>query len=142
MEKMGALYQTADWRIEKHVPVIDCPDAVDADEVFNVKVSIGEEVAHPNTTEHHIRWIRLYFRPEGDKFAYEVGNYEFAAHGESTDGPDTGPVLHLSCSHCGIEDQKSRDPVCIFVLQYPPPLGKGQDHKGKVVKNRGEMKVV
>jgi superoxide reductase len=92
MGKIGELYHTADWKTEKHVPVIDCPDEVNADEVFNVKISIGEEVAHPNTTEHHIRWIRLYFQPDGDKFAYEVGNYEFAAHGESTDGPDTGPV--------------------------------------------------
>ena len=28
-----------------------------ADEMFAVKVSLGKEIAHPNTTEHHIRWI-------------------------------------------------------------------------------------
>jgi superoxide reductase len=92
MGKIGEQYQTADWKTEKHVPVIDCPDSVKADEIFDVKVSIGKEVAHPNTTEHHIRWIQLFFKPDGDKFTYEVGNYEFDAHGESADGANAGPV--------------------------------------------------
>jgi superoxide reductase len=55
-------------------------------------VSLDREVAHPNTTEHHIRWIQLFFKPEGDKFSYELGNFEFTAHGESVDGPNTGPA--------------------------------------------------
>ncbi|MFZ0610905.1 MAG: class II SORL domain-containing protein [Desulfobacterales bacterium] len=92
MGKMGELYQTADWKSEKHVPVIECMDSVKADEMFEVKVSLGKEVAHPNTTDHHIRWIQLYFKPDGDKFAYQVGNFEFCAHGEAADGADKGPV--------------------------------------------------
>ncbi len=92
MSKVGELYQTADWKTEKHVPVIECPDEVPADTMFDVTVSLGKEVAHPNTTEHHIRWIQLFFKPDGDKFAYQVGNYEFTAHGESVEGPNTGPV--------------------------------------------------
>lgn len=92
MKKAGDLFQTADWKSEKHVPVIECADAVKADEPFEVKLSLGKEVAHPNTTEHHIRWIQLFFQPEGDKFAYQVGNFEFTAHGESAQGPNTGPV--------------------------------------------------
>ncbi|MCK9376529.1 MAG: class II SORL domain-containing protein [Syntrophobacterales bacterium] len=90
--KIGELYQTADWKTEKHVPVIDCPDAVPADEMFEVKVTLGKEVAHPNTTEHHIRWIQVFFKPEGDKFSYQVANCEFTAHGESAEGPNKGPV--------------------------------------------------
>ena len=93
MTKIGALYQTADWKSEKHVPVIECSDTVPATEIFDVKVSLGKEVAHPNTTDHHIRWIQLYFKPEGEKFSYQVGNFEFTAHGESTEGPDKGPVF-------------------------------------------------
>ena len=92
MTTIGELHQTADWKSEKHVPVIECPDAVAADEIFEVKVSLGKEVAHPNTTEHHIRWIQLFFKPEGGKFAYQVGNFEFSAHGESAEGADKGPV--------------------------------------------------
>lgn len=90
--KFGEVFQTADWKAEKHVPVIDCPDAVKADEMFEVKVAVGKEIAHPNTTEHHIRWIQLYFKADGDKFAYQVANCEFTAHGESAEGPNKGPV--------------------------------------------------
>jgi superoxide reductase len=89
---LGEQIQSADWKSEKHVPVIDCPDNVKADELFSVTASVGKEIAHPNTTEHHIRWIQLYFRPEGDKFIYQIGNFEFSAHGESVDGPNTGPA--------------------------------------------------
>jgi len=92
MKKIGELYQTADWKAEKHVPVIECPDSVTADEMFDVKVSLGKEVAHPNTTEHHIRWIQLFFHPEGEKYAYQVGNFEFSAHGENVEGPNQGTV--------------------------------------------------
>jgi desulfoferrodoxin (superoxide reductase-like protein) len=55
--KVGELFQSADWKAEKHVPVIECGDEVKADELFEVKVTLGKEVIHPNTTEHHIRWI-------------------------------------------------------------------------------------
>lgn len=89
---VAELYQTADWKTEKHVPVIECADQVPPGEVFPIKVTLGKEVAHPNTTEHHIRWIDLYFHGEGDKFPYQVGHFEFTAHGESTDGPNTGPA--------------------------------------------------
>ena len=92
MKEFGELFQSADWKTEKHVPVIECADQVKAGDLFIVTVSVGKEVAHPNTTEHHIRWISVYFHPEGGKFPYEVGRFEFSAHGESTDGPNQGPV--------------------------------------------------
>jgi superoxide reductase len=84
--------QTADWKAEKHVPVIDCPDKVGAGEKFKVSVCIGKEIDHPNTTEHHIRWITLYYHAEGEKFNHEIGHFEFNAHGESADGANEGPV--------------------------------------------------
>ena len=92
MKPFGELFQTADWKAEKHVPVIECPERVKSGDLFSVKVTIGKEIAHPNTTEHHIRWVALFFQPEGDKFAYQVGRFEFSAHGESVQGPNTGPV--------------------------------------------------
>ena len=92
MKNLGALLQEADWKIEKHVPVIECPDAVKADEMFKVTVGLGKEVAHPNTTEHHIRWISLFFHPAGETFPYHLGRYEFNAHGESVKGPNTSSI--------------------------------------------------
>lgn len=92
MKSFAELYQTADWKVEKHVPVIEAPDQIKADAPFAVKVTLGKEVAHPNTTEHHIRWITLYFQPDGEKSTYEIGRFEFSAHGESTQGANNGPV--------------------------------------------------
>jgi superoxide reductase len=88
----GENFQTADWKLEKHVPVIECPDEVKADTPFPVQVTVGKEVPHPNTTEHYIAWIELYFLPEGEKFVHAVGRFEFSAHGESSQGPNQGPV--------------------------------------------------
>ena len=92
MKQFAELFQTADWKTEKHVPVIECPEKVKADEFFPIKVTLGKEIAHPNTTEHHIRWISVYFQPDGEKFPYQVGHFEFTAHGESADGPDKSSI--------------------------------------------------
>lgn len=113
--KVGELYQTADWKTEKHVPIIECHDEVKADEMFEVKVSIGKEIAHPNTTEHHIRWIQVFFKPEGDKFPYQVANCEFNAHGESADGPDKGPVY---TNHCATVMLKIKKPGVLFATSH------------------------
>ena len=89
----GEVVQTADWKIEKHVPTIVAPRSVKAGEKFAVEVSVGKEIAHPNTTEHHIRSIHLYFKPTAGKFVSEAGSYEFSAHAESADGPNKGSIL-------------------------------------------------
>jgi superoxide reductase len=86
------LYQRADWKTEKHVPVIECPGIIKADELCDVKVSIGKEITHPNTTEHHIAWISVLFKPEDEKFPYHIGQFLFNAHGASVQGPNTSTV--------------------------------------------------
>jgi len=112
---IGEMFQTADWKSEKHVPVIECPDSVSAEEFFKVTVSLGKEVAHPNTTEHHIRWIRLYFKPDGGKFAYEVGSFEFTAHGESVEGANAGPVYINHTVTCSM---KTTQPGILIATAY------------------------
>jgi len=92
MKKIGELFQEADWKLEKHVPVIECVDAVIAGENVEVRVTVGKEIPHPNTTEHHIGWIAVFFHPEGEKFPYQLGRYEFTAHGGSVQGPNTSSV--------------------------------------------------
>ena len=86
------LLQSADWKTEKHVPVIEAPDAVNKGEFFKVTVTVGKQIAHPNKTEHHINWIAVYFLPQGEKFPYQIGKFDFVAHGESVQGPDTSTV--------------------------------------------------
>ena len=79
MTDFSQVIQTADWKLEKHVPVIECSSEVASGQMFPVKVTIGKEVAHPNTTGHHIRWISLYFQPEGEKFSHQIGHFEFGS---------------------------------------------------------------
>lgn len=93
MAELKDLFQNADWKKEKHVPVIESPDSVEKGKFFPVKLSVGKEIAHPNTTEHHIRWLELYFLADGDKFPYQIGRFEFSAHGESAQGPNLGAVF-------------------------------------------------
>ena len=68
MADLKNLLQNADWKTEKHTPAIDAPDTVKKGKMFQVTATVGKEVAHPNTTPHHIRWIMLYFKPADDKF--------------------------------------------------------------------------
>jgi superoxide reductase len=90
MKKFGDVFQSADWKTEKHVPIIDCPESVIKGEFFDIKVTIGKEVAHPNTTDHHMRWIQVFFHPRYEKFTYHLANCEFTAHGEAVEGADKG----------------------------------------------------
>lgn len=92
MADLKDLFQSADWKAEKHVPVIEAPGAAKKGEFFKITVSVGKEIPHPNKTEHFINWIALYFQPQGEKFPYQIGKAEFAAHGASINGPDTSAV--------------------------------------------------
>lgn len=82
MEKSLSDYvKTADWKAEKHVPVISAPATVAVGQTFEVEVSVGKEIPHPNTVEHHIAWIALHFVPEGSPVSVEIGRVELSSHG-------------------------------------------------------------
>ena len=89
MADMKELFQSADWEKEKHVPVIAALEKVKKGELFQIKVEVGEKIAHPNTTDHHIRWIEVYFLPDGEKFPCQIGKADFSAHGEFFQEPNT-----------------------------------------------------
>lgn len=92
MAELKDLIQSADWKKEKHVPVIDAPDAVKKGDAVKVTVTVGKEIPHPNTTEHHISWASIFFLADGEKFPYHIGRYEFATHGASAQGPNTSSI--------------------------------------------------
>lgn len=56
---------------EKHVPVIEVRGNV-------VEVSVGKEVAHPNTLEHHIKWIRLYGIKKDSNLPVDIAYFDVA----------------------------------------------------------------
>jgi len=115
MPELHEKIQQADWKAEKHVPVIECPDSIAAGTPVEIKVSVGKEIAHPNTTEHHIRWITLAFQPDGGKFVYDVARFEFNVHGESTDGANKGPAY---CEPVALVRAKFDRPGTLFALAY------------------------
>ena len=82
--------KSADWKAEKHVPVITVPTGITPGVPFEVEVSVGKEIPHPNTIEHHIAWIALYYVPDGGLFPIELARAEFVAHGP---GVLTEPIL-------------------------------------------------
>jgi superoxide reductase len=84
-------------------------------EYFKVTAAVGKEIAHPNTTAHHIRWITLFFMPDGEKFPYQLGRFEFTAHGESTLGPDTSTVFTHPEASCTF---KTDNPGMLMASSY------------------------
>ena len=97
--------QTADWKTEKHVPVIDIKGIKEG--VAVVMVTVGKEIAHPNTTNHHIKWMDLFFWPEGEKFPVEIGYCTFDHHGESAQGPDSSGIYSEPVAKFVFKTEKS-----------------------------------
>ena len=115
MAKIGDQIQQADFKAEKHAPVIECADSVAAGESLVVTVQVGKEIAHPNLTEHHIRWINLYFKPTDDKFTYHLGTYEFNAHGEAGAGANEGPV---QTDPCVVTSFKAKQSGTLYAVSF------------------------
>jgi len=61
---------------EKHVPHIEAPATAKAGEPFQVTVTVGKEVPHPNTIEHHIKWIQVYAKEAGQRPLVHVGTFD------------------------------------------------------------------
>ncbi len=84
---LSSLIKSADWKAEKHVPVItvhspspDSPSPVPHSPI-EIEVAVGKEIPHPNTLEHHIAWAALYFVADGSQLPVELVRAEFRAHG-------------------------------------------------------------
>jgi len=82
---LSELNKPADWNnlagmAKKHVPIIEAPDTVKANEPFAVKIKVGgiDGVEHPNTLSHWINWVALY---AGERL---ISRVKFGA--ELTDG--------------------------------------------------------
>ena len=113
MNAIKDLFQSADWKAEKHVPVIEV--AQGGEKTFKVTVEVGKEITHPNTTEHHINWIEVYFKPEGDKFPYQISKVGFTAHGASAQGPNTSTVYTDPVVTINLKTEKSGT---IYAISY------------------------
>ncbi len=107
MVDLNNFFQSADWKKEKHTPVIEIIGKAKKAEPIDMKVMVGKEIAHPNTTEHHIRWIDVYFLPEGEKFPYEIGKSEFTSHGASINGANSSTIYSDPITSLTFKTEKS-----------------------------------
>jgi superoxide reductase len=89
------------------VPVIEGLDNINKGQFLQIEVSVGKQIAHPNTTEHHIRCIELYFLAEGEKFPYQLARFEFNTHGESAQGPNTSTIFSEPKVSAAFKTEKS-----------------------------------
>jgi len=87
---------------EKHVPVIDIGKSHGSEVEDLVTVTVGKEVAHPNTVEHHIAWLELYGVKDGGQVV-DLGRAEF--------GPSyTAPLARFKVEVAGFK--------AFFALSY------------------------
>ncbi len=115
MSPIGELVRSDDFKKEKHVPVIELPASVSAGAPMEIKVSVGKEIAHPNTSAHFINWISLFYQPEGGKYGYNLGRAEFTAHGASTEGPDS---ITVYTEPLAVFKVKLDQPGTLFATSY------------------------
>ena len=115
MADLKDLFQSADWKTEKHVPVIEAPDIIRKGETVSITVTVGKEIPHPNTTEHHIKSIELYFLALGEKFPYQLARFEFNTHGESVGGPNTSTIYSEPTVRASFKSDK---PGVILAASY------------------------
>ena len=115
MVDLNQIFQSADWKKEKHVPVIEISGEISSGKPIQVKLTVGKEISHPNTTEHHIEWIDLYFLPDGGKFPYQIGKTVFTSHGASAEGPNTSTVY---CDPTTMMNFKTEKSGTLFATSY------------------------
>lgn len=69
----------ADWKNEKHMPIISLSKEQGG---YLISVEVGKEIPHPNTYEHHISWIEVFFEDNVGNL-FPIGRATFDGHGES-----------------------------------------------------------
>ena len=72
VQDLGAVINTYDMaagealgKREGHTPKVEAPEKAKPDEAVTIRVSVGP---HPNTMEHSIRWIAVFYYEEGRAF--------------------------------------------------------------------------
>ncbi|HHU49416.1 MAG: class II SORL domain-containing protein [Caldicoprobacterales bacterium] len=101
MDTLGKFLQSGDWKGEKHVPIIHAPEKVKSGEGFELRVSIGDAIKHPNTLEHHIVWFKVFYLEDGGKFPVELADFNFSAHGEADSFTEPVGVARVKLNKSG-----------------------------------------
>ena len=81
----------------KHSPLIEIEKE---NELYKITVEVGKETKHPNEPTHSIRWIDIYFQPEG-KEPIQLARIEFNAHGEENIYTEPKAVIYAKIPEKG-----------------------------------------
>ncbi len=79
ISELSETIKSDNWKTEKHVPSIEVLDQKNTDDIFEVRVAVGQEIQHPNTTEHYIPWIKLFFLADEGAFPVEIDSFQFSS---------------------------------------------------------------
>ena len=77
--------KTMERNTDSHTPVIECPDKVEAGKIFRIKLSLGNGTGHPDTTEHHICRVSLYYSDSDGKTVRQLAGVEYDSHSPERD---------------------------------------------------------
>jgi superoxide reductase len=107
--------------IDRHSPFVHCDAAAKANEKFAVTVKMGNEYAHPDDSDHHIRSIQLY---NGQTLLAEASFPAGTLGGDGTKGnaevtfnivPEAGTLSLSAMSYCTKHGLWESDPVEVNV---------------------------
>jgi superoxide reductase len=85
MTKSPSHLKPAERKTQSHTPVIGCPDKVEADKIFQIKISLGDSLGHPDTNEHHVCRVSLYYSDSEGKTVRQIAGVEFQSHSPGKD---------------------------------------------------------
>lgn len=95
---------------KKHVPIIEAPTSVKANEPFQVKIKVGgiDGVEHPNLLGHWINWVILYadLRPIGQIYFYPTMTNGYVATMHVTLEKSATLIAQVYCNLHGVWEGK------------------------------------
>lgn len=63
-----------------------------AGQPIKVEIYVSKEISHPNTVDHHIAKVLLFYVVDGSQLPIELGRAELGIHG----GVEIAPVVKFS----------------------------------------------
>ncbi len=88
-------------RYHRRKPVIDCPSCVKRGESFEIAVDIDQILNNQTDEELQVRWVTLYFYPDGNASPYKLQTILLDSNNIGID--ETGGNLHLSVrANCSV----------------------------------------
>lgn len=92
MIKLSELIHGTEYQVEDPVNIIEAPDSVKKGELANIRAIMSEKISEPHKREHHKGWIALFYRPDGEKFPFQLGKTEFSCREEAGQDIDIDSV--------------------------------------------------